>query len=148
MCKKGLLQCSEIQQGFIIQKNSKFLLRTPQRQQPVLTTIGSLNNLLFFVTSARTLLGPFILMLSCTVIKLSSLCSAVLYFVVGHIWLILVYNLALATQFAWISCTAVHLYLNSVPVTLGLFALLQCTTIHLLSASVLSTHHRRMDGQS
>jgi hypothetical protein len=103
--------------------------------------------LLFFVMSAHTLLGPFILMLmlvdhtlcldqlySSSVIMLSGLCTPVRHFV----WPSFLYNLTLPTH-----THGAHTVLGSVVLlyiytlvkslfTLGLCTQLHCTTVHSL----------------
>jgi hypothetical protein len=101
--------------------------------------IWSVHTLFFLVTSAHTLLGPFIVLLklmdqtlcldqlyNCAVIKLSSLCTPVHHFVVSssHTLLGPVFAVQLDTNYThlwcthcdWISCTAVHLYFSPVSV--------------------------------
>ena len=124
--------------------------------------------LLFVVTSAHTLLGPFILMLrlvdqtlcldqlySCTLIMLSSLCTPVEHFVVTSENTLLgpvcckldtTYTHSWCTHCALISCTAVHLFVSPVSVHSGTVyttAMYNCTLARASLASVLSTNHRR-----
>jgi hypothetical protein len=87
--------CSTLSEKDRKKEIPNFLCGHRKGHSPFLTPKGSVYTLFFVVTSAHTLLGPFILMLrlvdqrvyldklySCTVIMLSSLCTTVRHFVV------------------------------------------------------------------
>ena len=161
---KYTVLCSPVYKVQGVTKISKFLCGHRKGHSPFLTLLGSVYTYLCVVTSAHTLLGPFILILrlilcldqlySCTVILLS---SVNLY----DILLLLVHALCLAqfavqidttythswcTHFAWISCTATHLYFIPASVnswTVYTTSLYNCTLASASLASVLSTNHRR-----
>ena len=107
--------------------------------RPCLTPIWSLYALLFVITSAHTLLGPFIQLYSGNFIQSLYTCTAFCHYKCIHFeWLSLLYILTLATHSwcthrAWISCTAVHTYFSPDSGNVYTTALYNCT---LASASL------------
>ena len=91
-------------------KNSKFLCGHRKGHSPCLTPIWSLYTLLFVITSAHTLLGPFIQLYSGNFIQSLYTCTAFCHYKCIHFeWLSLLYTLTLATH----TCCA-HTVLGSV----------------------------------
>ena len=96
--------------GRLKYKNSKFLCGYRKGHSPCLTPIGSLYTLLFVITSAHTLLGPFIQLYSGNFIQSLYTCTAFCHYKCIHFeWLSLLYILTLATH----TCCA-HTVLGSV----------------------------------
>ena len=80
-------------------KNSKFLCGHRKGHSPCLTPIWSLYTLLFVITSAHTLLGPFIQLYSGNFIQSLYTCTAFCHYKCIHFeWLSLLYILRLATH--------------------------------------------------
>ena len=136
------------------EKNSKFLCGHRKGHTPCLTPIWSLYTLLFVITNAHNLLGPFIQLYSGNFIQSLYTCTAFCHYTCIHFeWLSLLYILTLATHthgahtvLGSVVLLYIYIYLSPVSVHSGTAyttALYNCTLASASLASVLSTNHRR-----